>query len=202
MALANHQGPANIKAGGLNIPVKVGNIDHETDMWGNDSCKFECIIVNPDEITKTGTSTVEKIAKQALNSFYGANGPDYVRQALAKAAAVQTLHEERVKASKPVYVANNPFEIEKVYFNNPVTVVLWADGTKTIVRCQEGDTYSKETGLALCFAKKALGNKSNFNDVFHKWIPEEKNEPVDVTKEISDVIDEIRAVEAEDADNG
>lgn len=70
--------------------------------------------------------------------------------------------------------AISPFDIARVYFNNPVTVVLWKDGTKTIVRCQEGDTYSEETGLALCFAKKALGNKGNFNDVFHKYIPEEK----------------------------
>lgn len=60
----------------------------------------------------------------------------------------------------------DPMHISKVYFNNPVTVVLWADGTKTIVRCQEGDAYSKEVGLAMCFAKKALGNKGNFNDVF------------------------------------
>lgn len=66
--------------------------------------------------------------------------------------------------------------IKNVYFNKPVTVVLWDDGTKTIVRCQDGDTYSRETGLALCVAKKAMGNKSNFNDIFHKWIPEGKKE--------------------------
>lgn len=64
--------------------------------------------------------------------------------------------------------------IKNVYFNNPVTVVLWDDGTKTLVRCQDGDTYSRETGLALCVAKKAMGNNGKFNDIFHKWIPEEK----------------------------
>ena len=65
-------------------------------------------------------------------------------------------------------------EIKNVYFNNPVTVVIWEDGTKTMVRCQEGDVYSPETGLALCIAKKALGNMPNFNNVFRKWIPEEE----------------------------
>lgn len=69
-------------------------------------------------------------------------------------------------------VARDP-EIKNVYFNDPVTVVIWSDGSKTIVRCQPGDTYSKETGLALCIAKKYLGNKGNFNEVFKKWIPEE-----------------------------
>ena len=65
-------------------------------------------------------------------------------------------------------------EITKVHFNDPVTVVLWDDGTKTMVRCQDGDTYSAEMGLALCIAKKALGNMPNFNNVFRKWIPEEE----------------------------
>lgn len=65
--------------------------------------------------------------------------------------------------------------IKNVYFNNPATVVLWDDGTKTIVKCQDGDTYSRETGLALCIAKKAMGNKGAYNDIFKKWIPEEKD---------------------------
>lgn len=67
--------------------------------------------------------------------------------------------------------------IKNVYFNPPATVVLWDDGTKTVVKCQDGDSYSKETGLALCLAKKAMGNNGKFNDIFKKWIPEEK-EPV------------------------
>ena len=64
-------------------------------------------------------------------------------------------------------------EIKNAYFNNPMTVVLWEDGTKTMVRCQPGDVYSAETGLALCIAKKAMGNMPNFNNVFRKWIPED-----------------------------
>lgn len=73
-------------------------------------------------------------------------------------------------------------EITKVHFNPPMTIVLWDDGTKTMVKCQEGDTYSKETGLALCIAKKALGNLPNFNNVFKKWIPEESEARDSYTK--------------------
>lgn len=62
--------------------------------------------------------------------------------------------------------------IKDVIFNNPATIVLWGDGTKTVVKCQDGDEYSEEVGLALCIAKKALGNKPNFNNIFRKWIPE------------------------------
>lgn len=83
----------------------------------------------------------------------------------------QMLHET-VKS----YI-DEKFYIKDVIFNDPATIVLWADGTKTVVKCQDGDIYSKETGLALCIAKKALGNKGNFNEVFKKWIPDGDDGP-------------------------
>lgn len=65
-------------------------------------------------------------------------------------------------------------EIKDVIFNDPATIVFWKDGTKTVVKCQKetGDVYSKETGLAMAMAKKAYGNKGNFNNVFTKWLSE------------------------------
>ncbi len=60
--------------------------------------------------------------------------------------------------------------IKKVIFNNPATIILWKDGTKTVVKCQKGDTYDKEKGFYMCVAKKALGNKGNFNNEFKRWL--------------------------------
>lgn len=78
--------------------------------------------------------------------------------------------------------------IKKVHFNDPMTIVIWEDGTKTVVKCQDGDIYSKETGLALCIAKKAFGNKGNFNEVFKKWIPEEEKYTIYTNREITNEI--------------
>ena len=64
-------------------------------------------------------------------------------------------------------------EIKDVIFNDPATIVIWSDGTKTVVKCSENDTYNKEVGLAMCIAKKYFGNKGNYNDVFHKFIKED-----------------------------
>lgn len=64
--------------------------------------------------------------------------------------------------------------VKNVIFNNPATIVLWSDGTKTVVKCQEGDVYDPEKGLAMAISKKALGNKGNFNNVFKKWLPDEE----------------------------
>lgn len=61
-------------------------------------------------------------------------------------------------------------EIKKVIFNNPATVVMWSDGTKTVVKAQGKSRYDKEKGLAMCIAKKALGNKGNYYNTFAKWL--------------------------------
>jgi hypothetical protein len=68
--------------------------------------------------------------------------------------------------------------IKNVIFSGPCTIVLWEDGTKTIVRCEK-DALDPEKGLAMAIAKKALGtNKSgsNYYDIFKKWLP--KDEPM------------------------
>lgn len=74
------------------------------------------------------------------------------------------------------HVTNLPIpEIKKVHFNDPATVVIWADGTKTVVKCGEEDIYDPQTGLLMCIAKKAFGNNGKFNDILREWIPEEVN---------------------------
>ena len=64
-------------------------------------------------------------------------------------------------------------DIKDVIYHNPATIVFWQDGTKTVVKCQEGDTYNPELGLAMCIIKKMCNNKGNYNDVFNKWLPKE-----------------------------
>lgn len=68
------------------------------------------------------------------------------------------------------------FKIKKVIFNDPATIVIWADGSKTVVKCQPGDTFNKETGLAMAISKRALGDKRRYYEKFKKWIPELKEE--------------------------
>lgn len=67
-------------------------------------------------------------------------------------------------------------EIKNVYFNDPVTVVIWKDGTKTIVRCSENDFYDPEKGLAMAIVKKAYGNDNRFHKIFKKWLPDEDSD--------------------------
>ena len=65
-------------------------------------------------------------------------------------------------------------EIKNVIFNNPATIVFWEDGTKTVVKCQDGDEFDPEKGLAMAIAKKAYGNKGDYCNKMKKWLPKEE----------------------------
>lgn len=73
-------------------------------------------------------------------------------------------------------------EIKNVIFNNPATIVFWEDGTKTVVKCQDGDEFDPEKGLAMAIAKKAYGNKGNYCNKMKKWLP--KEEQIDTNRSI------------------
>jgi hypothetical protein len=64
----------------------------------------------------------------------------------------------------------NPLaSIEKVIFNPPATIVLWNDGTKTVVKAQDDEPFDPEKGLTMAIAKKYLGNKGNYFNQIKKW---------------------------------
>lgn len=59
--------------------------------------------------------------------------------------------------------------IKEVIFNNPATIILWADGTKTVVKCKDGDKYDKQTGFLICYLKGIVGNKTLLKEI-DKWV--------------------------------
>lgn len=77
-------------------------------------------------------------------------------------------------------VRNDPIEdawgvrtigIKKVIFNDPATIVFWADGTKTVVKCADFDIFDPEKGLAMAICKRVYGER--FHSVFKEFLPEE-----------------------------
>jgi len=47
--------------------------------------------------------------------------------------------------------------VEKIIYNNPATIVYWTDGSKTVVKTMEGDTFDQTYGFAMAFLKKVYG---------------------------------------------
>lgn len=100
--------------------------------------------------------TIEKFVKKTPNlnwpTAYASNIPSTVREYAS----------QDVNATREIY---RTFQVtpEKVIFNDPATIVFWKDGTKTVVKCMEGDTYNPEVGLAMCVCKKLYDSK------YHKF---------------------------------
>ena len=71
-----------------------------------------------------------------------------------------------------------PIKLINVWFNKEkgVTVVKWSDGTITKVTLQGNDEWDEEKAIALCYMKKVCGNNSSYNNIFNKYIIEEKSE--------------------------
>lgn len=60
--------------------------------------------------------------------------------------------------------------IQKVIFNPPATIVIWKDGSKTVVKCGENDIFDPEKGLAMAISKRAFGNNRDYYEIFAKWV--------------------------------
>ena len=79
-------------------------------------------------------------------------------------------------------------KIKDVILNNPATIIYWDDGTKTVVKCMDEDTYAPDVGIAMCFMKKLFENDDvtytkkdktgslkeetayGYKKIFKKWI--------------------------------
>ena len=59
----------------------------------------------------------------------------------------------------------SPYEPKKVIFSNPATIVMWRDGTKTVVKCQEGEKFDEYTGFCIAFTKKFLDTNSKIKSI-------------------------------------
>lgn len=101
----------------------------------------------------------------------------YAATEISKANRRATEAENHLEALK--YAVNDVFgvaelhrkmalEIKKVIFNNPATIVLWTDGTKTVVKAKN-EEFDPEKGLAMAIVKKAFGNKGSYFNKIKRW---------------------------------
>lgn len=67
-------------------------------------------------------------------------------------------------------------KIKQVIFNDPATIIIWADGTKTVTKCHPDDFYDKEKGLMACIIKYLTGNTGRWNEILKDWIDYESDE--------------------------
>lgn len=130
--------------------------------------RYDC----PDELElkyiDTDIASTRDMAKKLLNTTYGA-------------CRMGSFSEKITYAFVP--------PIKKVIFNDPATIVIWADDTKTVVKASN-ESFDPEKGLAMAISKKVLGNKGNYFNEFKKWIPKVEDEPKEVNLKVAEPTDE------------
>lgn len=64
------------------------------------------------------------------------------------------------------------YRIKNIYenFDKGVTTVIWTDGSKTMLECDEDDEWDREKLISLAYMKRFFNNRGCFNDEIKKWI--------------------------------
>ena len=135
------------------------------------------------EVFRRAENEVDIAKRLLLNSIYGLSGhneaygieidrltSEILRQChlsteLRKPNVVACIKEETTMNCD---IRSN---IKDVIFSDRVTVILWKDGTKTMVRAGKHEDYDPEKGFAMAVCKKMFGNEGNYYEVFKKYVP-------------------------------
>lgn len=83
------------------------------------------------------------------------------------------LHKGFESGMNYAFNAIGKYKIRKVIFNDPATIILWTDETKTVVKA-ENEPFDPEKGMAMAIAKKFLGNNHAYYNQFKRWLPKKK----------------------------
>ena len=112
--------------------------------WGNDMRKRNIPI----------SSEMKKI----LNSIYGREN------AMRKGYIYRPSEENYARFMRSVCT----IVPDRIIFNPPATIVFWTDGTKTVVKCAEGEKFDPYTGFCYAFTERCLGSISRIKKLCKK----------------------------------
>lgn len=117
--------------------------------------------------TRMGSGLTINLTRENIGSFGVSDITEVVAiidNALNRGDPERTTYHNCRKCSRPTA------DIKDVIFNPPATIVFWKDGTKTVVKAGEFDTYDPEKGLAMAITKKVLGNEGKYYNEIRKWL--------------------------------
>lgn len=160
--------------------IKVNNF--ETSLY-SDSKNVEC---------KLEFSTSFENAAELRNAFDKIYDPDMadaiaygISDCLCKPVSKRSGrypwgNASAVKFEGKWYKTNGLPVPKKVIFNGPATVVMWVDGTKTVVKKSEDEPDDREKAIMYCVFKKFLDDKKRDMDrylkLFYKVLEEDKKD--------------------------
>jgi hypothetical protein len=100
--------------------------------------------------------------EKRMNKVQGVNDFEDFMKAIGRDVFTTVSGIGTCSASVRLYNLMSIPEIDRVIFNNPTTIVKWADGTKTVVKTDDHDIFDEEVGLAMAIVKKMFRTRSAF----------------------------------------
>lgn len=136
---------------------------------------FKDVTINPDTIYIKPVAASFSGTISSDSKFYSEDMLDFLLGDVIKSKAKevkQKVTDAKEQENRDTIDRFNKV-VDKVIFNDPATIIVLKNGEKIVVKCQPGDVYDKEKGLALALVKFAFGNTNYFNTIFKKWLPED-----------------------------
>jgi len=99
---------------------------------------------------------------------------DFVCDLSLSDEALQMLIQTGLRTVLEEMIDGETFQVDKIIFNDPATVVVWQDGSKTVVKAMEEDVFQPEVGFAMAVMKKAFGSHCAYKRFIKEWIPRPK----------------------------
>ena len=96
--------------------------------------------------------------------------PDFVKSFREMEACLEKEAKEKELREKQAKNKRLRGMVKKVILNDPYTIIVWNDGTKTVTKCHKLDTYDPEKGILACMAKKLYENKNLFKEVIQEYV--------------------------------
>ena len=124
-----------------------------TSSWTGNKDAYEVGIT-----AKINNSWTYNVTPELVKSFREAEAR------MEKEAKEKELREKQVKNKRLRRM------IKKVILNDPCTIIMWNDGTKTVTKCHKLDSYDPEKGILACMAKKLYENTNLFNEVIQEYV--------------------------------
>lgn len=65
------------------------------------------------------------------------------------------------------------WDVKKIIYNDPATIVFWEDGTKTVVKRGKNEPFSKYHAFCAALAKKLYSTNSAVNRIVNSGVVQE-----------------------------
>lgn len=139
----------------------------------NFGCEEENPCVIPDSLAKSLCSS-DKVITPIRFTPMTHNFKSWASIGFAEAVNLKTIPEGAGLIMEIVKERNNMIKIpgiKNVLFNDTkhTTTVLFDDGTITMSKTTDGETYDHEVGFAMCIMKKMYGNRTRFQKEIKRW---------------------------------